>query len=92
MPAWESVNAVKSPTAKSGINELTLAPNPITSPPAATERTRMPFESTSRSPRLASCRGMKPSRAMIADRRGKSAYAVLADSVRIAAVDACRTI
>ena len=52
----------------------------------------MPFESTSRSPRLASWRGMNPSWAMIADRRGKSAYAVLAESARIAAVDACRTI
>ena len=73
MPACESVNAVNNPTAKSGTNELTLALNPTTSAPAASERTRMPFESTSRSPRLASWRGMNPSPAMIADRRGKSA-------------------
>ncbi len=33
----------------------------------------MPLENTSRSPRLANCRGMNPSREMIAASLGKSA-------------------
>ena len=49
----------------------------------------MPFESTSRSPRFASWRGRKPSVATMPASRGKSANAVLADRVRIIAVDAC---
>ena len=51
----------------------------------------MPLENASRSPRLASWRGMNPSEAMTADRRGKSAKAVLADRIRIAAVKNCST-
>ena len=40
---------------------------------AANDSTKMPFENTSRSPRFESWRGRYPSRAMIDDRRGKSA-------------------
>ena len=43
----------------------------------------MPFENANRSPRWASWRGRKPSDAMSADRRGKSANAVFADRIRI---------
>ena len=51
----------------------------------------MPLENTSRSPRLASWRGRKPSRAMIDDSRGKSAKAVLAARMRMANVANCST-
>ena len=51
----------------------------------------MPFDSTRRSPRFASWRGRKPSVATMPARRGKSANAVFADSVRIIAVDACKS-
>ena len=65
-------------------------PNTMMSAPAVAARTTTPFENTSRSPRLANCFGRNPSAAMIDERRGKSAYAVLAASVRIAAVANCR--
>ena len=46
----------------------------------------IPFEKTSRSPRLASWRGRKPSLAIKDASRGKSAKAVLAAKIRIKAV------
>ncbi len=42
-----------------------------------------PLENTSRSPRLANCRGRNPSRAMNDASRGKSANAVLAARARM---------
>ena len=50
-----------------------------------------PFEKTSRSPRFMNWRGMNRSRARIADRRGKSWYAVFAARMRIEAVKNDRT-
>ena len=51
----------------------------------------MPFENTSRSPRLRNCEGMNPSRARIEASRGKSWYAVFAARMRIRAVNVCST-
>ena len=48
----------------------------------------MPFEKTSRSPRFANWRGMKPSRARNEASRGKSAKRVLAARIRMRAVTA----
>ena len=50
---------------------------------------RMPFEKTSRCPRLVSCFGMKLSPAWKLARRGKSAKLVLAASTRMSTVPAC---
>ena len=89
MPAWLSVKLAKSPTAKSGTRLETFASKATSRAPDARVRAMMPFENARRSPRLASWRGMKPSDAMTADSRGKSAKAVFADSTRIAAVKNC---
>jgi len=43
----------------------------------------MPFENTSRSPRLENWRGRNPSWEMIDETRGKSAKAVLAARIRM---------
>ena len=48
----------------------------------------MPLEKTSRSPRVANWRGMKPSRARKDASRGKSAKAVLAARTRMSIVTA----
>ena len=73
MPAWLRVNPVNTPNAYSGISALMLPLKMMTRMPAMTASTMMPLENTSRSPRLANWRGRNPSRAMIDDRRGKSA-------------------
>ena len=91
MPACERVNAKNRPTANSGMSALTSPPNATSRVPAATASTSIPFDRTSRSPRFASWRGRKPSVATMPARRGKSANAVLAESVRIIAVDACNS-
>ena len=49
----------------------------------------MPFENTSRWPRLVSCRGMKSSPAWKLASRGKSAKVVLAARTRISIVATC---
>ena len=86
MPSWDSVKDMKTPTAYSGISAVVMPPKAMISSDEAPARTRTPLENTSRSPRFASWRGRNPSRAMIDESRGKSAYAVLAARVRIAAV------
>ena len=64
---------MNTPNAYSGIKALMFPLKMMTRMPAMTASTMMPFENTSRSPRLANWRGRNPSRAMIDDRRGKSA-------------------
>src|SRR5438309_5620933 len=91
IPAWDRVKAVNSPTAKSGTSAATAPPKAQSRRAAAAARAMMPWEKTSRSPRWASWRGMKPSRATIEERRGKSAKEVLADRHRMAAVEAWST-
>ena len=61
---------------------MTLAPKTTSSRPASPESATMPVVNASRSPRNANWRGMKPSRAMNEDSRGKSANAVFAASAR----------
>ena len=58
---------------------------------ANAERTSMPFEYTSRSPRFSNCRGMNRSRASSAARRGKPWNDVLAARIRMANVEIWRT-
>ena len=89
MPDWDRVNARKTPTAYSGIRRCVLPPNMITRKPAEPARIRMPLENTRRSPRLASWRGTKRSRARMDDSRGKSAKAVFAATIRMDAVANC---
>ena len=89
MPAWLSVKPVNTPKAYSGIS-LEMSPSKtMISSAATTARKMTPLENTSRSPRLANWRGRKPSRAMIDDSRGKSAYAVLAARIKMANVEIC---
>ena len=89
IPAWDRVKPVNTPTAYRGIRALMLPLNTTISTPATAARKMMPLENTSRSPRLANWRGRKPSRAMMEDNRGKSAYAVLAARMRMANVAIC---
>ena len=70
MPVWLRVNPVNTPTAYSGISASILPLNPTTRAMAASDKNKMPFENTKRSPRLENCRGRYPSFAMIDDRRG----------------------
>ena len=49
----------------------------------------IPFEKTSRSPRLTNCRAKKPSRASSAARRGNPWYDVFAASTSTASVSTC---
>ena len=57
MPDCESVKEVNTPTAYSGMRALVMPPKAMMRPAASSERTRMPFENTSRSPRFANWRG-----------------------------------
>ena len=57
MPSWLRVNPVKTPTAYSGMRADTSARKATIRTPAITDRTMIPLENTSRSPRLASWRG-----------------------------------
>jgi hypothetical protein len=91
MADWLRVKEVKTPMAYSGMRAVVTPPKAMMRPDAATARKTTPLENTRRSPRLVNCRGRKPSRAMNDDRRGKSAYAVLAARTRMAAVANCRT-
>ena len=50
MPAWDSVNPVKTPKAYRGISFDTLPPKATISPDAISDRNTIPFEYTSRSP------------------------------------------
>ena len=52
MPDCDSVNDVNTPTAYSGISAFVMPPNATMSAPANSARTTMPFENTSRSPRV----------------------------------------
>jgi len=89
IPAWDRVNAVKTPTTYSWINRVRLASNTQTSRQASPARTSTPLENTSRSPRLRNCDGMNRSLARIDDKRGKSWNDVFAASTRIPAVNTC---
>ncbi len=51
IPACDSVNARKAPTANNGIRLSVMPPKPIRSPADSVARTRMPREYTSRRPR-----------------------------------------
>src|SRR6476619_292281 len=68
---------------------VTSAWNRTTSPAAAVASRTMPFEKTSRCPRLVSCLGMKWSSAWKLASRGKSAKLVLAANTRMSIVVAC---
>ena len=72
IPVCDSVNDVNTPTTYSWINRLRSASNAMISRLANAPSTITPFENTSRSPRLANCRGMNRSRARIDESRGKS--------------------
>ncbi len=89
MPAWLSVNERNTPIAYSGIRRSTLASVTTSSTIAVTARKMIPFENTSRWPRLVSWRGMKSSPAWKFASRGKSAKLVLAARIRISIVPAC---
>ncbi|GIU98970.1 MAG: hypothetical protein KatS3mg014_0586 [Actinomycetota bacterium] len=52
IPAWESVNEVKTPTAYSGMSRWTSARKATSRAVAARANPMMPFECTSRCPRL----------------------------------------
>src|SRR5438128_923742 len=87
MPIWLSVNAVNPPTTYSCSSFSTFAWKAQISTIAKAERTSIPFEYTSRSPRFSNCRGMNRSRASSAARRGNPWNDVLAASIRIANVE-----
>ena len=53
MPVWLRVNDVNTPTAYSGMRALVRPSKATMSTPAVVARKTMPFEKTSRSPRLA---------------------------------------
>src|SRR6478752_2252351 len=73
------------------MREFTFASKTRISAVAIVARTRIPFEKTSRSPRLENCRGKNPSRAMIAASRGKPWYEVFAARIRIPNVNTWMT-
>ena len=75
MPDCESVNARNAPIAKSGISKWLYPLNIMIKTPVAIARKTMPLVKTSRSPKPVNWRGRNPSRAKIADRRGKSCKA-----------------
>ena len=91
MPACESVKAVKTPIAYSGMSASTRPRNATTSTIETMARATIPALNASRSPRYANWRGMKPSRARIEATRGKSAKLVWAARTRIPIVESCST-
>ena len=90
IPAWDRVNAVKTPIAYSGISASTRPPNATTTAIAMRARATIPALNASRSPRKANWRGMNPSRARIDASRGKSAKLVWAARTRIPIVEKIR--
>jgi len=57
IPAWDSVNARKTPTANSGISAWVSPPNTMISRALKPASTSIPLEKTRRSPSRASWRG-----------------------------------
>ena len=83
MPSWLRVNDTKTPTMYSWISRVTCASNATMSTIAEPARMTMPFENASRSPRVCSWRGRKPSLARIDPSTGKPLKAVFAASTRM---------
>ena len=77
IPACDSVNAVNTPMAYSGMSASTRPPNATATRMARAASATIPALNASRSPRYANRRGMNPSRARIEASRGKSAKLVL---------------
>ena len=88
MPDWEMVKSMNTPTAYSGISAWVEPPPAITTRAATTPSSRMPVENARRSPRKANWRGMNPSSARTAARRGNAANEVLAARNSSSAVNA----
>jgi hypothetical protein len=72
IPACDSVNARKTPTAKSGMSGAVSPPNPTKIAVAATESRRIPLVKARRSPIRRKSLGAKESRASRKRTRGKS--------------------
>ena len=75
MPACDSVKAVNTPKAYSGMSLCVSAAKTTSRTDESTPRTMMPFENARRSPRKANCFGMTPSRAMTEASVGRPAKA-----------------
>ena len=87
MPDCDRVNDVKTPIA---YNPMRRSVEPWKATQRAIEmraRATIPELNASLSPRRANCRGKKPSRARMEDRRGKSAKLVLAARMRMPMVE-----
>src|SRR5437764_1964718 len=89
IPDCDSVKAVNTPITYRWISESTLALYAQRSATATPVSTMIPFEKTSRSPRLVNWRAKKRSRASSAARRGNPWYEVFAASTSTASVSAC---
>ena len=86
MPNCDSVNEMNTPIAYSGSIACSRALKTITSSAANTPSATIPFENTSRSPRLANWRGRYRSRESRLASGGNPLKLVLAASSRITAV------